>query len=130
MGLSRLMPMMMIGGIGYANQEEVEEIAKVPIDIVKVAVTQAELATIRRFIIADVVSGASPRGIQRKFKSYLQKNMSSPYRDPSVDFWGTDYKMGPVKQDWELWSCGPDLKSMTDDDVYITIEGKQLDGWH
>ena len=123
------MPMMMIGGIGYANQEEVEEIAKVPIDIVKVAVTQAELATIRRFIIADVVSGGSPSGIQRKFKSYLQNNMSSPYRDPSVDFWGTDYKMGPVQSDWEIWSCGPDLKSMTDDDVHITIEGRQLDGW-
>ena len=55
--------------------------------------------------------------------------MSSPYRDPSVDFWGTDYKMGPVKKDWELWSCGPDQKSLTDDDVYVTIEGKQLDGW-
>ena len=73
MSLSRLLPMVMIGGIGYANQEEVEEIAKVPIDIVKVAVTQAELASIRRFIIADVVSGAKPRAIQRKFKSYLQR---------------------------------------------------------
>lgn len=129
MNLSRMAPLMMIGGIGYANQEEVEEIAKVPIDIVKVTVTQAELSSIRRFIMADAISGTKPRAIQRKFKGYLQKNMTSPYRDPSVDYWGKDYRMGRDRKDWSVWSLGPDMKNNSEDDVVITIESSQLDGW-
>lgn len=122
MNLSRIAPLLLIGGIAYAKQDEVKDYVAIPIDMVKIAVTQVELASMKRMIVADVISGSKPSDIKRKFKSYIQQNFTSTSRDPSVDYWGKDYRMGSASRNWKVWSCGPDMSTGSSDDVTVTIQ--------
>ena len=120
--LSKLIPLATIGGLGYAQRDNVVELAEKPLDIVRVAATQYELAQIRQMISLDLIAGVSISEIAGDFADYLREHFRSPERDTSQDFWSNPYQLDVGQEDADVWSYGPDGWADSDDDIWVVVD--------
>ena len=122
MNLSKLLPMGVMGGIGYTQQDSIEVIMEAPLEAAQVVRARMEIGGIQRILLIESISGDLSPSIQRNFSAYLQKNMTSNSdRDVSLDPWGQSYRMQILRDEVEIWSIGPDGIDDTSDDIWATI---------
>ena len=56
MNLSKLLPMTVMGGVAYTQQETIEVMMEAPLDAAKVVRCQMEVASIQRIVIIDTLT--------------------------------------------------------------------------
>ena len=122
MTLTQLLPLLTMAGVGYTQQDEILEMMEAPLNIARVAATQAELSNIRKLVRLDMITANVPRDFERKFSDYVRKYMESEGRDTSIDFWGTPYRVMEHSDEYEFWSYGPDGIDDTEDDVWTVLK--------
>ena len=122
MNLSKFLPMSIVGGIGYTQQESIEIIIQAPLEAAQVVRARMEIGGIQRILLIDAISGdISPR-LERDFPNFLRKNLiSNGDRDVSLDPWGCSYRVKIHRDEVEIWSLGPDGIDNNDDDIWATI---------
>ena len=122
MGLSKLLPMAMVGGIAYTQQDSIEVIMEAPLEAAKVVRCRMEIASIQRIVLIDALSGDIGNELERRFPDFLRKNlMSSGDRDVSLDPWGNPYRVQIHRTEVEIWSYGPDEFDDTSDDIWALV---------
>ena len=94
-GMQRLMGLMVMSGVGATQSETMMDMADGSLDVVRVAVTQYELAQMRTAVVTEVLFGG-PGKVTKDFSAFVKANMSSSSRDPSLDFWETPYWPYPL----------------------------------
>lgn len=122
MGLSKLLPMAMVGGIAYTQQDSIEVIMSAPLEAAKVVRCRMEIASIQRIVLIDALSGDIGNELERRFPDFLRKNLiSSGERDVSLDPWGNPYRVQMHRTEVEIWSYGPDAYDDTSDDIWALV---------
>lgn len=122
MNLSKILPMGIVGGIGYTQQESIEVILEAPLEAAQVVRARMEIGGIQRVLLIEAISGGLPAGLERDFPRFLRNNMMSQgERDVSLDPWGQTYRVKLYRDEVEIWSLGPDGIDNTDDDIWATI---------
>jgi len=122
MNLSKLLPMSIVGGIGYTQQESIEVIIQAPLEAAQVVRARMEIGGIQRVLLIDAISGDISPSLERDFPNFLRKNLiSNGDRDVSLDPWGHSYRVKIHRDEVEIWSLGPDGIDNNDDDIWATI---------
>lgn len=122
MNLSKLLPLSVVGGIGYTQQESIEVIIQAPLEAAQVVRARMEIGGIQRILLIDAISGDISPSLERDFPSFLRKNLiSNGERDVSLDPWGRSYRVKIHRDEVEIWSLGPDGIDNNDDDIWATI---------
>ena len=122
MNLSKLLPMGIVGGIGYTQQESIGVILEAPLEAAQVVRARMEIGGIQRVLLIEAISGDLPARLERDFPEFLRNNMMSQgERDVSLDPWGQTYRVKLYRDEVEIWSLGPDGIDNTDDDIWATI---------
>ena len=122
MNLSKLLPMMMVGGVAYTQQDSIEVILDAPLEAAKVVRCRMEIASIQRIILIDALTGDIGNDLERRFPDFLRKNLvSSGERDVSLDPWGNVYRVQLHRKEVEIWSLGPDEFDNTSDDIWAVV---------
>ena len=122
MGLSKLLPMTMMGGVAYTQQETIEVIMEAPLEAAKVVRCQMEVASIQRILVIDVLTDDIGRDLELRFPEFLRKKlMSTGGRDTSLDPWGNSYRVKVHRTEIEIWSYGPDEIDDTSDDLWAVV---------
>jgi hypothetical protein len=111
--MMRLLPMFLILFAIYKGQAQ----AKPLLHLIERFTTEVEVSNMIQFMEADALEGDFPT--PESFESYLRKNNKSklPGRDPSVDYWGTPYRLELHDHIITITSAGPDKQFGTGDDV-------------
>ncbi len=111
-----------MGGLGYTQRAELEELMEVPLDIARVVAIQHELGQIRKLFLLEVIGGTDPVEIERDFPEWMRNHFHSDTRDTSLDYWNNAYQMRDEGDEYLFWSLGPDEEDDTEDDVWLTVE--------
>ena len=119
MSLTKWIPASVLGGVGYTQQETIGTIAESPIEIVQIVRTQVELSSIQRLVLIDVIDNSFK---PKNFREYLRARLlSNSDRDVSLDPWGNPYSIRIYKNEYEIWSYGPDQINDTSDDLWVSL---------
>ena len=122
MNLSKLLPMAMMGGVAYTQQDSIEVILQAPLEAVQVVRCRMEIGGIQRILLIDSLTGEISNNLERRFPEFLRNNMmSNGKRDVSLDPWGNSYRVKIHRTEVEIWSIGPDEFDDTSDDIWATI---------
>ena len=122
MQLHKLVPLLTLGGVGYAQKDTLAEIAESPLEIANIVRTQVEISSIQRLLMAELVTDGIPREATRDFRGFLRKKLvSNSSRDTSLDPWGNAYQIQEFSDEFQIWSYGPDQIDDTDDDIWAAI---------
>ena len=123
-GMQRLMGLMVMSGVGATQSQTMMDMADGSLDVVRVAVTQYELAQMRTAVVTEVLFGG-PQKVTKDFSEFIKGNMSASGRDPSIDFWETPYWAEQFEDGGDrgidLCSNGPDKQRDTDDDICVEV---------
>ena len=123
MDISKIIPLMTAGGVGYSESESVQDMVDVPINVAKSAATQHELSNIYKMALLQAMSDDLPANFTSDFSNWLKKNFRSPTkRDTSLDFWSNAYRVKEYSTEYEFWSYGPDEQDDTEDDIWVVLE--------
>ena len=128
MDISKIIPLMTAGGVGYSESETVQDMVDVPVNVAKSAATQYELSAIYRLVLStSIIDGEIPKDFTANFSTWVKKNMRSPTkRDTSKDFWNNPYRVKEYSTEFEFWSYGPDEQDDTEDDIWVVLEKDML----
>ena len=122
MNLSKLLPMTVMGGVGYTQQETIEVIMEAPLEAAKVVRCQMEVASIQRILMIDVLTDEVGRDLELRFPEFLRRKLvSTGGRDTSLDPWGNPYRVKIHRTEIEIWSYGPDEIDDTSDDLWAVV---------
>ena len=122
MNLSKLLPMTMMGGVAYTQQETIEVMMAAPLDAAKIVRCQMEVASIQRIVIIDTLTDEIGRDLEPRFPEYLRRKLiSTGDRDVSLDPWGNPYRIQVRRTEIEVWSYGPDEIDNNSDDLWAII---------
>ena len=122
MNVSKLLPLSIVGGIGYTQQESIEVIMQAPLEAAQVVRARMEIGGIQRILLVDAISGDISPTLERNFPGFLRKNLlSQGDRDVSLDPWGRSYRVKVHRDEVEIWSMGPDGIDDNDDDIWAVI---------
>ncbi len=122
MGLSKLFPMAMVGGIAYTQQDSLEIIMEAPLEAAKVVRCRMEIGGIQRILLIETLSGDVNNSLERRFPEFLRTNLtSSGTRDVSLDPWDNPYRVQIHRTEIEIWSHGPDALDNTSDDIWAVV---------
>lgn len=122
MQLHKLVPLMTLGGVAYAQKETLSGVANSPLEIANIVRTQMELASIQRLILTEVITDGLPNDVVRNFRGYLRSNLiANTKRDVSLDPWGNPYHIQEFPDEYQIWSYGPDGRDDTEDDIWSAI---------
>ena len=122
MNLSKLLPMAMMGGVAYTQQDSIEVIMSAPLEAAKVVRCRMEIGGIQRIILINTLTDEVDRSLERRFPEFLRKNLiSTGDRDVSLDPWGNPYRVKIHPDEVEIWSYGPDAYDDTSDDIWAVV---------
>ena len=70
-----------------------------------------------------------PSNLKRVLKANVKTSTTAQLKEVATDPWGTVYRVGPVKQGFQILSAGPDKKWKTRDDLklYRSLAGTGLE---
>jgi len=121
MTLSKLLPMAILGGVAYTQQDTIASIVEAPLEATKIVRCHMEIGGIQRVLVIDTLSGDIPRDLEYRFSDFVRQNLrSSGTRDVSLDPWGNLYRAKVHRTEIEIWSHGPDEIDDTSDDIWAT----------
>ena len=89
-GLNRLVGIMMAGGLTASQSSTMQDMGGNMLDVVRVSVTQYELAQVRTAVATECIFGGKTK-VLKDFPAFVRDNMSAKGRDPGTDFWETLY---------------------------------------
>ena len=122
MGLSKLLPMAMVGGFAYTQQDSLEVIMEAPLEAAKVVRCRMEIGGIQRILLIETLTGDVSNSLERRFPDFLRNNLTSGgTRDVSLDPWGNPYRIQIHRTEIEIWSHGPDALDDTSDDIWAVV---------
>ena len=122
MNLSKLLPMSIMGGIAYTQQESIEVIVQAPMEAAQIVRCRMEIGGMQRILLIDALTGDIPKNLERDFPTFLRKHMmSNGNRDVALDPWGHAYQIEVRGTEIEIWSFGPDGFNRTADDIWAKV---------
>lgn len=122
MKLHKLIPLLTLGGVAYAQKETIANVAESPLEIAKIVRTQMEITSIQRLLLTEVLTDGIPNEVLRNFPEYLKRNLlANTDRDVSLDPWGNPYQIQAYSDEYQIWSYGPDQMNDTEDDIWTAI---------
>ena len=131
MSMMKIMPLLALAGIGYANSDALKKsldlIGKVQVE----ATSSIEMTNIARTVAMEYVeSNTIPL---ENFSDWLKANMreesGKETRDHSRDMWGTAYRIARSgKNGFEIQCAGPDKMWQTADDIKLVNSLDQYGG--
>ena len=120
--LTKLLPMLMVGGGAYQNKDKLAQL----LSVVEVVATQTEMSNICKVIKLDSITGDIPPTEADEFAKYLRQNIKSENgqgtRDFSKDLWGTAYTLVIKNNIATVVSAGPDKKYVNKDDLKASTD--------
>jgi len=108
--------------VGYAflNPEVVEPIKEETVERVKISLTEAELMMIGNQLKLEAMHGRLPA--EHRFGQFLRDELRSHRTDPSLDVWGSAYRLRIKPAVVVISSSGPDKMAWTADDLTVTVK--------
>jgi hypothetical protein len=117
--LSKLMPLLMLLGIGAHSKDALTRRLASVLDLQSVIVTQMDLHTIRDQLVIASIGEENFRITD--LRQFIRQHLApTPDRDTSVDFWGTPYRHEVHAENLKLASAGPDKVFGTADDIEVS----------
>ncbi len=123
MEISKLLPILMLLGIGAHSKDAMTRRLAMVLDLQHTIVTTLDLRTIMKQAVLDSVGEPDYqiRDLRAFVGSVLEKNDE---RDVTLDTWGTEYRHKIEGRSIRVSSAGPDKAFGTGDD--IEVEGTLL----
>jgi len=122
--LSRLIPLLMLGGVGAHSGAAVQERVKSVFGVAETVVTRQRMIAVTSAVRLHVASGDVLNfRSDAAFRKFVQKNVrikGDDRGDASLDMWGTPFKGKLSREGLTISSAGPDKKFGTQDDIVVT----------
>jgi len=120
--LSRLIPIAISMGFTATQADELQSFVDTSLDMTRVVSAKAELTNIRSAVAFALAQDRDPQEFEGSdFPAFIRQNMHSDTKDPSLDPWEEPYRFRIHRDEFELFSLGPDGNADTDDDVWVVL---------
>ncbi len=122
--LSRLIPLLMLGGVGVHSGGAVGDRLKSVLGVGEKVVTRQRIITVMESARLQLASGEELNfRNDAQFRKFVRKYVrikGNDKSDPSLDMWGTPFKGQVSQRGLTISSAGPDKKFGTSDDIVDT----------
>jgi len=120
--LSRLIPIAISMGFTASQADELQAFVDTSLDMTRVVSAKAELSTIRAAVAFELAQDRDPEDFEGSdFADFIRENLHSDTKDPSLDPWDEPYRFRIHRDEYELFSMGPDGNMDSDDDVWVVL---------
>jgi hypothetical protein len=122
--LSRLIPLLMLGGVGVHSGGAVKDRVKSVFGVSEKVVTRQRMVSVMESARLQLASGEELSfNSDAAFRRFVKKNIrirGNDKADASLDMWGTPFKGKLSQRGLTISSAGPDKKFGTTDDIVDT----------
>ncbi len=122
--LSRLIPLMVFGGVGVHSGGAVSDRVKSVLGVAEKLVTRQRMISVMESVRLQLASGEELNfRSDAAFRQFVRKNIrikGNDKADASLDMWGTPLKGKLSQRGLTISSAGPDKKFGSSDDIVAT----------
>lgn len=119
--LSRLIPIAVSLGFTASQADELQAFVDTSLDMTRVVAAKAELSNIRGQVAFALAQDADPNQLEDNFPKFVREVLHSDTKDSALDPWEEPYRFRVHRDEYELFSIGPDGHGDTDDDIWVVL---------
>ena len=84
--------------------------------------TPPRLGNLSRSLITQIGFDSVTNSIEDDFSEFVRANLhNTDGSDPAFDPWDNTYRLRVFKDEYEIFSLGPDGQADTDDDIWVSV---------